>query len=58
MEPKGEEDLSEEAFNAGAFARLFSGPGVWQSGGVLLSFGIPLDDRDGSQCEKYPDDEP
>ncbi len=49
LQSKEEEDPSEEAFDAGAFSQLVSGPGGWEAGAVFLAFGIPGDDGDGSQ---------
>jgi hypothetical protein len=57
LESKEEEDAPEEAFNTGAFAQLVCCPGWWQAGPVLVSFGIPRDDSDGSQGGVDPGDE-
>jgi hypothetical protein len=57
LEVKAEEDPCEEAFDAGTFAQFLSGPGRWETGAVLLAFGIPGDDRNGSQSPMDPGDE-
>ena len=57
MEPKEEEDESEETFDAGAFAQFVNRPRGWEAGTVLLAFGIPRDSSDGSQRRVDPNDE-
>ena len=54
---KEEEDTAKEAFNRTAFAQFLFGPGGWQTGAVLLSLGIPRNDRHGSQRGVDPVDE-
>ena len=46
---KKEEDTAKEAFDGGALAQFFGCPGGRQAGAVLLSFGVPGDNRHGSQ---------
>jgi hypothetical protein len=43
------EDAAEEALNAGTFAEFRGGLGGWQTGAVLLAFGVPGDDGDRAQ---------
>jgi hypothetical protein len=48
LEMKEEENPCEEAFDAGTFAQFVGGPSRREAGAVLLAFGIPRDDRNGS----------
>src|SRR5260221_7686737 len=57
LQMKEEKDPSEEAFDAGAFAQFLGGPGGREAGAVLLAFGIPGYDSDGSQGAVDPGDE-
>src|SRR5438874_2277492 len=57
LQMKEEEDTAKEAFNRTAFAQFLFGPGGWQTGAVLLSLGIPRNDRHGSQRGVDPVDE-
>jgi hypothetical protein len=57
LEMKKEKNPPKEAFDATAFAKFFFGPGRWQTGAVLLIFGIPRDDSDGTKHGMNPGDE-
>ena len=46
---KKEEHTAKETFDGGPLAQFFFGPGWWQAGAILPSFGIPGDDGNGSQ---------
>jgi hypothetical protein len=54
---KEEKNATKEAFDAAAFAKFFRGPGGWQAGTVLLVFGIPRDDSDGTKHAMNPGNE-
>ncbi len=54
---KEQKDATKEAFNGTAFAQFLFGPSRWQAGAVLLTFGIPGDDRHGSKRTVDPGDE-
>ena len=49
LQAKEEEGATKEAFDGGALAQFFGCPGGGQAGAVLLSFGVPGDNRNGSQ---------
>jgi hypothetical protein len=46
---KEEEDAPKKAFDGTAFASFLFGPGGWQARAVLLPFGVPRDDGNGSR---------
>jgi hypothetical protein len=46
---KEEKSAAKEAFAGTAFAQFLCGPGWWQVRAILLSLGVPGDDRDHSQ---------
>jgi hypothetical protein len=52
-----EKHTIKEAFDATAFAQLLFGPSGRQTGTVFLAFGIPRDNRDGTQNPMNPGDE-
>jgi hypothetical protein len=54
---KEEKNTSKEALDATAFAKFFFGPGWRQAGTVLLVFGIPRDDSDGTKHGMNPGNE-
>ena len=49
LEVKEEKDAAKEAFNGGTLSQFLPGPGRWQAGAVLLPFGVPGHDGNGSQ---------
>ncbi len=57
LEAKEQEDAAKEAFDGGALAQFFLGPGRWQAGAVLLAFGVPGDNGHGSQRGMDPADQ-
>src|SRR5437868_888422 len=57
LEVKKEKKASKEAFDATAFAKFFFGPGGRQAGTLLLVFGIPRDNRNGSKDAMNPGNE-
>jgi hypothetical protein len=54
---KEEEDPSEEAFDAAAFAQLVSSQSRREARAVLLTFRVPGNNGDGSQHGVDPGDE-
>ena len=54
---KEEKHATKEAFDTAAFAKFFPGPARWQAGPLLLVFGIPRDDRDGTKHAMNPGNE-
>src|SRR5438093_2178 len=54
---KEEKDAAKEAFDATALAQFLFGPGGRQAGAVLLTLGVPGDDRDRSEGGMDPSDE-
>jgi hypothetical protein len=52
-----EKHATKEALDATAFAQLLFGPSGRQTGTVFLAFGIPRDNRDGTENPMNPGDE-
>src|SRR5258708_32307102 len=57
LQMEEEKHASKEAFDATAFAQLLFGPGGRQTGTVFLAFGIPRDNRDGTENLMNPGNE-
>jgi len=57
LQVKEEKYPAKEAFNATAFAQFLLGPRRRQTGTVLLSLGIPGNDRNSAQSCMNPGDE-
>src|SRR5579863_3932586 len=53
---KEEKEAAKEAFDGTALAQLLLRPGRRQAGAVLLTFGVPRDDRCGVQSAMDPGD--
>jgi hypothetical protein len=54
---KEDKNADKEPLDAAPFAKFFLGPGGRQAGTVLLVFGIPRDDSDGTKHGMNPDNE-